>query len=135
LAQEIRDLETAIGRFAAGAYGICADCGGRIPAARLAARPDAVRCTRCQETFEVDGSFRSAERRAPGDFLGPISQRAVVPLSRAPRRIPAGVAKELSQMTGSKKTSRRAEGRKKTRGDRAAKPSKKRAASSRSKKR
>jgi RNA polymerase-binding transcription factor DksA len=135
LTQEIRDLENAIGRFAAGAYGVCVDCGGRIPVARLSARPDAVRCVRCQESFEINGSQRSAERHAPEDFPGLTIQRAVVPLPRAPRSVRAGAIKEVSKMTGSKKTIRRTERRKKTGGERSAKPSKKQGASSRSKKR
>lgn len=31
---------------------ICIDCGGKVPAKRLAAMPDATRCVPCQE--EVD---------------------------------------------------------------------------------
>ena len=32
-----------------GEYGICADCGQEIPAARLEIVPDAERCVSCQE--------------------------------------------------------------------------------------
>lgn len=31
-----------------GTYGICVDCGGQIPEARLRIRPDAERCVPCQ---------------------------------------------------------------------------------------
>jgi RNA polymerase-binding transcription factor DksA len=103
LADEIRDLETALSRFAAGAYGICAECGKPIPAARLAARPDAVRCRRCQETFELYAAIDSAERRAPDDFETDFDQRARPSLPRTPRSNRAGTTKELSPMAGSKK--------------------------------
>lgn len=32
---------------------ICEDCGTEIPAARLAAQPDATRCIECQRYFEI----------------------------------------------------------------------------------
>jgi DnaK suppressor protein len=103
LADEIRELETALSRFAAGAYGICADCGKPIPAARLAARPDAVRCRQCQETFESDAAAASTERRAPVDMETDFDQRARPSLPRTPRSNRAGTTKELSLMAGSKK--------------------------------
>lgn len=31
----------------------CEDCGTEIPAARLAAQPDATRCIECQRYFEI----------------------------------------------------------------------------------
>jgi RNA polymerase-binding transcription factor DksA len=42
----------ALGRIGAGTYGICRDCDGRIPTARLRAKPEATRCIRCQLEFE-----------------------------------------------------------------------------------
>jgi hypothetical protein len=35
-----------------GPSGICMDCGGDIPAARLKAIPSAIRCTGCQLLYE-----------------------------------------------------------------------------------
>ncbi|MCO6436500.1 MAG: TraR/DksA C4-type zinc finger protein [Phycisphaerae bacterium] len=35
------------------AKGVCADCGKRIPAARLRIIPDATRCVPCQEALEA----------------------------------------------------------------------------------
>ena len=49
---EIRELEAAMARFAAGTYGRCADCQTDIPLARLRARPAALRCIACQDLYE-----------------------------------------------------------------------------------
>lgn len=49
---DIRALEAAQGRFAAGTYGQCADCGTDIPFARLRAQPAALRCVACQGVYE-----------------------------------------------------------------------------------
>ena len=42
----------ALDRLESGSYGVCKDCGGKIPAARLKAKPEAVRCVACQASFE-----------------------------------------------------------------------------------
>ena len=47
--RELAETDAAIGRVAEGSYGVCVDCGRRIPAGRLAARPDATRCVSCAE--------------------------------------------------------------------------------------
>lgn len=52
LTEALRTVEAAISRAAAGAYGLCSDCGKRIPAARLRANPAATRCVACQERAE-----------------------------------------------------------------------------------
>jgi len=49
---ELRALESAVGRLHTRDYGVCADCGGDIPFARLKANPAAERCLACQERFE-----------------------------------------------------------------------------------
>jgi len=49
---ELRDIEAANARLAGGTYGICADCGAAIAAARLSAYPTAKRCTDCQAAHE-----------------------------------------------------------------------------------
>lgn len=56
--QEILDREAAQvreaqERLAQGQYGICADCGNKIPAARLQARPEATLCIECQTKREA----------------------------------------------------------------------------------
>lgn len=42
----------AMRRIRDGTYGICADCGGRIPEARLQAKPEATCCVKCQSERE-----------------------------------------------------------------------------------
>jgi DnaK suppressor protein len=45
--RRIADLDDALARLEAGAYGICERCGHPIPAERLAARPSARTCVTC----------------------------------------------------------------------------------------
>ncbi len=45
-------VEEAIERIEDGAYGICTECGSRIPKARLNAIPYAPFCIRCASEFE-----------------------------------------------------------------------------------
>ena len=49
---ELRALEQARLRLATDAFGICADCGGEIPYARLSVQPAALRCVACQSLHE-----------------------------------------------------------------------------------
>lgn len=49
---EVRDIEGAQARIAAGRYGLCTDCGAEIGCARLQAFPTAKRCIACQELRE-----------------------------------------------------------------------------------
>jgi DnaK suppressor protein len=46
-AAELRGVESALGRLAAGAYGRCEVCGRDIPVERLRVRPAATRCVAC----------------------------------------------------------------------------------------
>ena len=46
---ELRQIEDALSRVDAGAYGVCTVCGRGIPAARLEARPFAELCVPCAE--------------------------------------------------------------------------------------
>ncbi len=46
---ELRQVEDALARLDAGTYGVCANCGRRIPAARLKVRPFAELCVPCAE--------------------------------------------------------------------------------------
>jgi DnaK suppressor protein len=52
LEEEERRIAEARRALAQGTYGICRDCGREIPAARLEAMPEAVRCLDCQRHFE-----------------------------------------------------------------------------------
>ena len=49
---ELRELEQARDRIAAGTFGECIECGADIDYKRLQANPGAARCIRCQEVFE-----------------------------------------------------------------------------------
>ena len=47
--QRLEDIDAALARLDAGAYGRCAVCGEPIARARLQARPYAATCIRCAE--------------------------------------------------------------------------------------
>jgi RNA polymerase-binding transcription factor DksA len=49
---ELRGLEAARERMAAGRYGTCIECGGEIEYARLRVNPGAARCIACQAVHE-----------------------------------------------------------------------------------
>lgn len=46
---ELQQVDDALARMDAGTYGVCADCGTRIPIARLRVRPFAELCVPCAE--------------------------------------------------------------------------------------
>jgi DnaK suppressor protein len=50
--QEIDDLNAALDRIQAGAYGVCIDCDSEIDFERLSAYPTAKRCISCQRLHE-----------------------------------------------------------------------------------
>jgi DnaK suppressor protein len=52
LDEEERRIAEARRALADGSYGTCTNCGREIPAARLEAMPEAVRCVDCQRLFE-----------------------------------------------------------------------------------
>ena len=49
---ELRALEAAHKRLAAGTFGVCVDCGDDVPFERLQVEPEAARCIVCQERHE-----------------------------------------------------------------------------------
>jgi DnaK suppressor protein len=49
---DLVQIQEAMKRKEAGTYGICENCGRKIPKARLEARPEATRCIDCQRKFE-----------------------------------------------------------------------------------
>ncbi len=49
---ERAEVTAALERLAAGTYGVCVRCGGRIPVARLEARPFATMCVSCAAASE-----------------------------------------------------------------------------------
>ena len=50
--REIRDIDAALLRIAAGKYGVCSDCERSVAIDRLQAYPTAKRCHRCQVKHE-----------------------------------------------------------------------------------
>lgn len=50
--RELREVADALDTVEKGQYGICTDCGRRIPRARLRANPVAVRCRDCQSRWD-----------------------------------------------------------------------------------
>src|SRR6185312_2165289 len=52
LAELREDVEHALLRLDEGGYGTCEDCLRPIPAERLRARPEAVRCVACQRSHD-----------------------------------------------------------------------------------
>jgi DnaK suppressor protein len=58
LEEELRQVQIARERLEEGKYGICVDCGEEIPAARLEAVPEAVRCIKDQERYEAQFRMR-----------------------------------------------------------------------------
>ena len=53
LAAELENVDLALERLGTGDYGRCVDCGKEIPAARLEAMPEAVRCIEDQGRYEA----------------------------------------------------------------------------------
>jgi RNA polymerase-binding protein DksA len=45
---QLDDVDAALARIEAGKYGICANCGKKIPSARLEARPESILCIECK---------------------------------------------------------------------------------------
>jgi len=52
LDQNREQVERALARVKEGAYGMCEDCGHRIPAERLRYQPAATRCVECQGRWD-----------------------------------------------------------------------------------
>ena len=55
----IQAMEDATTRLDSPDFGLCDDCGAKIPAARLIANPTATRCVACQERHEHTYSGQS----------------------------------------------------------------------------
>jgi len=49
---ELSRIDAALSKMQDGSYGLCEDCGKRIPKARLEALPHATRCLSCQLVSE-----------------------------------------------------------------------------------
>jgi len=48
LKRSLEDIDQALARIADGKYGTCANCGKKIPAARLEFRPSSIYCVDCK---------------------------------------------------------------------------------------
>jgi DnaK suppressor protein len=48
----LHEIDTALGKLAAGGYGICVECGREISEQRLMATPTVQTCIQCQEMLE-----------------------------------------------------------------------------------
>jgi len=66
LEDERNAVEQALQRLADGSYGTCVDCGKEIPAARLQAQPEAIRCVDDQRRFEASHGTTGGPLSAPG---------------------------------------------------------------------
>lgn len=56
----LEEVEIALRKLREGSYGVCDDCGGRITARRLKARPFAVLCLDCKELQERGGFYEGS---------------------------------------------------------------------------
>ena len=52
-AGRLAEIEDALGRIADGEFGLCEECGGRIPVGRLEVMPAARYCLECQGAMEA----------------------------------------------------------------------------------
>ena len=59
---EMREADEALGRIAAGSYGVCLRCGKAIERARLEANPAAKRHALCQEEHDKEVRLGRARR-------------------------------------------------------------------------
>lgn len=60
---QLDQIERAIHQIDSGTYGICEECGGQIPLARLQALPFATQCIECKRRSEGAGSVPGAASR------------------------------------------------------------------------
>ena len=64
----MNQIDEALRAIDRGDYGLCQNCGAKIPIGRLRAMPDAKYCVPCQEEFDRDGAGRSPWAQAPATF-------------------------------------------------------------------
>jgi DnaK suppressor protein len=61
--RELASIENALERMRNGQYGLCEVCNGKIPMARLNARPYATMCIECQRDLERSGDSAASRRQ------------------------------------------------------------------------
>ena len=66
--RRMNQIVEALRAIQRGDYGICQNCGAKIPIERLKALPDAKYCVPCQEELDRDGAGRSPWAQPPATF-------------------------------------------------------------------
>jgi DnaK suppressor protein len=64
----LQDIDEALGKIAAGTYGVCEECGCTIALKRLEYLPFVAYCIECQEKLEEQGLYPDHSGDGPGDF-------------------------------------------------------------------
>lgn len=63
--REVAAIDAALQRMAEGTYGVCIDCGRKIPVARLRAIPQTPYCVQCAEQHEREAAEVGLEEETP----------------------------------------------------------------------
>lgn len=63
--EKLRLIEEALEKIEEGSYGICEECGAKIPKGRLKVMPFAHYCVDCKELIEKEEKTRSEEPEEP----------------------------------------------------------------------
>lgn len=75
LSARLGEVERALEKWKEGTYGFCDGCGAPIPADRLQARPESVRCIVCAREEASVRAHRDHWRHGrPGDMSGPAGE-------------------------------------------------------------
>jgi DnaK suppressor protein len=78
-ARELRQIERALLRLKQGSYGMCEECGKKIPVARLNALPYSTLCIECQREMEQHprGDFHRGDWGKIYDYDSPAEEPRV----------------------------------------------------------
>jgi DnaK suppressor protein len=74
--RKLADVEEALGRLAAGTFGVCEQCGSAIPAGLLAAAPETRYCPRCDAPSPEIPSPEPAAGQSGVSVVRPLAGRA-----------------------------------------------------------
>lgn len=66
----LAQIDHALERIDEGTYGLCEECGARIPRIRLKVVPFATSCITCQEEYEREGGYEDRADRSWEDVGG-----------------------------------------------------------------
>ena len=89
----VAQIDYMLQRIDSGKYGICEDCGKRIPAARLRAMPFAYLCVECKQRDEQADEMGEAEKRRSSRWVSANSATAIRAKSKADKRPSAAAAR------------------------------------------